>query len=137
GDLERAVAGLPGIPAAGLCARSRGVHLHARPARAVRGTAGLSRGGGARQCAAGDGACRRAARTAAAAGRPAGAHPAGDLAAPRAAGRRLFGVIFWYVVLGPTGAVMFRAADILRHHAEVDSEATRDAARQLYGVLEW
>src|SRR5690606_31349205 len=53
------------------------------------------------------------------------------------AGRRLFGVIFWYVVLGPTGAVMFRAADILRHHAEVDSEATRDAARQLYGVLEW
>lgn len=53
------------------------------------------------------------------------------------AGRRLFGVIFWYVLLGPAGAVMFRAADILRHHADVDSEAARAASRQLYGVLEW
>lgn len=53
------------------------------------------------------------------------------------AGRRLFGVIFWYVVLGPAGAVLFRAADILRHRSELDSPAALDAARQLYGVLEW
>ncbi|HEX6928813.1 MAG TPA: regulatory signaling modulator protein AmpE [Gammaproteobacteria bacterium] len=53
------------------------------------------------------------------------------------AGRRLFGVIFWYVVLGPAGAVMFRAADILRHRSDLDSEAALEAAGRLYGVLEW
>lgn len=53
------------------------------------------------------------------------------------AGRRLFSVIFWYVVLGPAGAVLFRAADILRHRADIDSDAARNAARQLYGILEW
>lgn len=53
------------------------------------------------------------------------------------AGRRLFGVIFWYVLLGPGGAVLFRAADILRHRSDLDSAAAADAARRLYGVLEW
>lgn len=53
------------------------------------------------------------------------------------AGRRLFGVIFWYVILGPAGAVLFRAADILRHRSDLHSPQAHDAARQLYGVLEW
>lgn len=53
------------------------------------------------------------------------------------AGRRLFGVVFWYVLLGPGGAVLFRAADILRHRSDLDSAAAADAAGRLYGVLEW
>lgn len=71
--------------------------------------------------------------------------PAGATARSRAvitrllvlAGRRLFGVIFWYAVLGPAGAVLFRASDILRHRSDLDSQATTSAAQQLYGVLEW
>jgi len=53
------------------------------------------------------------------------------------AGRRLFGAIFWYVILGPAGAVLFRAADILRHRSDLDSDAAIEAAQRLYGVLEW
>lgn len=53
------------------------------------------------------------------------------------AGRRLFGVIFWYVILGPAGAVLFRASDILRHRADLESEAALEAAQRLYGILEW
>lgn len=53
------------------------------------------------------------------------------------AGRRLFGVIFWYVLLGPAGAVLFRSSDILRHRADLDSAAVREAAQRFYGVLEW
>lgn len=53
------------------------------------------------------------------------------------AGRRLFGVIFWYVILGPAGAVLFRAADILRHRSDLDTDAALEAAQRLYGVLEW
>lgn len=53
------------------------------------------------------------------------------------AGRRLFGVIFWYVLLGPAGAVLFRAADILRHRADLEAGEPLEAARRLYGMLEW
>lgn len=55
------------------------------------------------------------------------------------AGRRLFGVIFWAALLGPGGAVLFRAADILRHSAEevgCPDHACGPAGR-LYGLLEW
>lgn len=55
------------------------------------------------------------------------------------AGRRLFSVIFWFVLLGPAGAVMFRAAEILRQRAKdyAGCELTHSAAQKLYGVLEW
>ncbi|HEX7031290.1 MAG TPA: regulatory signaling modulator protein AmpE, partial [Gammaproteobacteria bacterium] len=53
------------------------------------------------------------------------------------AGRRLFGVIFWYALLGPAGAVLFRAADILRHRSDLESDAALNAATRLYGMLEW
>lgn len=53
------------------------------------------------------------------------------------AGRRLFGVIFWYVLLGPAGAVLFRAADILRHRADLETGGPMEAAQRLYGMLEW
>lgn len=56
------------------------------------------------------------------------------------AGRRLFGVVFWFAILGPAGAVMFRGADILRHRAEEllrDGGEAVSAAQRLYGILEW
>lgn len=53
------------------------------------------------------------------------------------AGRRLFGVIFWFMLLGPAGAVLFRAADILRHRSDLDAGGALDAAQRLYGMLEW
>ncbi|MDX1442518.1 MAG: regulatory signaling modulator protein AmpE [Gammaproteobacteria bacterium] len=55
------------------------------------------------------------------------------------AGRRLFGVVFWAALLGPAGAVMFRAADILRHRAEEFGCPDRacGSAGRVYGILEW
>lgn len=54
-------------------------------------------------------------------------------------GRNLFSVVFWYVLLGPAGAVMFRSADILRHRAEelAGCAETQSAAQRLFGIIEW
>ena len=53
------------------------------------------------------------------------------------ANNRIFGVVFWFLVLGPTGAWAFRVLDLLRHRAEVktggeDATATMDAVRTLH-----
>ncbi|MEQ1802684.1 MAG: regulatory signaling modulator protein AmpE [Gammaproteobacteria bacterium] len=58
------------------------------------------------------------------------------------ANNRIFGVVFWFLVLGPTGAWAFRVLDLLRHRAEVksgeeDATATMDAVRTLHGLLAW
>jgi len=57
---------------------------------------------------------------------------------------RVFGVVFWFVLLGPVGAWLFRTADLCRRRAAF--EATRDpgsnrhlleAIRQIHAVLLW
>jgi membrane protein required for beta-lactamase induction len=57
---------------------------------------------------------------------------------------RIFAVIFWFVLLGPVGAWLFRVVDLLRRRAAFES--TRDAAlavaalpaaERLHGVLAW
>jgi len=58
------------------------------------------------------------------------------------ANNRIFGVVFWFLVLGPTGAWAFRVLDLLRHRAEVkaggeDATATMEAVRTLHGLLAW
>lgn len=53
---------------------------------------------------------------------------------------RLFGVVFWYAVLGPLGAALFRLAAVLRDNALnlVDEEVGyRLAALRLYHILGW
>jgi membrane protein required for beta-lactamase induction len=62
---------------------------------------------------------------------------------------RIFGVIFWFVVLGPVGlgpvgAWIFRVSDLLRRRAvfehmrgEHASEQTLVAIEAIYGVLKW
>jgi membrane protein required for beta-lactamase induction len=57
---------------------------------------------------------------------------------------RIFGVVFWFVVLGPAGAWLFRISDLLRRRAAF--EAVRDpdlktailpAIEAIYGTLKW
>ena len=49
------------------------------------------------------------------------------------ANNRLFGVVFWFMVLGPAGAWLFRVSDLLRRRAAF--EAARRAARGCRGDL--
>jgi len=63
------------------------------------------------------------------------------------ANNRLFAVIFWFIVLGPLGAWLYRAIDLIRHRAvfnawnrdEIDSnqELARGAAENLHGLIAW
>jgi membrane protein required for beta-lactamase induction len=58
------------------------------------------------------------------------------------ANNRMFGVVFWFLLLGPTGAWAFRVLDLLRHRAEVKegeevATPTMDAVRTLHGLLAW
>jgi membrane protein required for beta-lactamase induction len=67
------------------------------------------------------------------------------------ANNRMFGVIFWFLLLGPTGAWAFRVADLMRHRVEQRAAgkgagdtmvgeaptAMGEAVRTLHGVLAW
>jgi len=53
------------------------------------------------------------------------------------ANHRLFGVIFWFMVLGPCGAVLYRlAAALLQEHREIRG-SYGDSVRDLYNILDW
>lgn len=58
----------------------------------------------------------------------------------RAALRRWFGVLFWFIVLGPMGAVLYRAAQLLgtqRRFAPALPAGQREAIAGLTRVLDW
>lgn len=48
---------------------------------------------------------------------------------------RWFGVMFWFAVLGPVGAVLFRTVSLLAQRKQDDGFS--GAASQLYGILGW
>jgi membrane protein required for beta-lactamase induction len=57
---------------------------------------------------------------------------------------RIFGVIFWFVALGPVGAWLFRISDMLRRRAAFESLRDREidvtvfpGIEAAYGVLKW
>jgi membrane protein required for beta-lactamase induction len=57
---------------------------------------------------------------------------------------RIFGVIFWFVVLGPVGAWIFRVSDLLRRRVvfrhlrgENQNEFVLIAIEAIYGLLKW
>lgn len=57
---------------------------------------------------------------------------------------RIFGVIFWFVVLGPVGAWIFRVSDLMRRrvvfrHQRGDESDERIliAIEAIYGILKW
>lgn len=50
---------------------------------------------------------------------------------------RIFGVLFWFALLGPLGAVLYRATTELRRHTLADNDEFAWAARQLGAILDW
>jgi membrane protein required for beta-lactamase induction len=57
---------------------------------------------------------------------------------------RIFGVMFWFVALGPVGAWLFRISDMLRRRAAFESlrdpeidAAVFPAIEAAYGILKW
>jgi membrane protein required for beta-lactamase induction len=57
---------------------------------------------------------------------------------------RIFGVVFWFIVLGPVGAWAFRVSDLLRRRAVFESIREGDgpgpaltAIEAIYGLLKW
>jgi len=57
---------------------------------------------------------------------------------------RIFGVVFWFVVLGPVGAWLFRVSDLLRQRVAYDNSRQPDeagktlaAVEMVHGVLVW
>jgi membrane protein required for beta-lactamase induction len=57
---------------------------------------------------------------------------------------RLFGVVFWFIALGPVGAWLFRTSDLLRRRVAYSSgrnmegmEAILAAVENVHGVLVW
>ncbi|HEX7965594.1 MAG TPA: regulatory signaling modulator protein AmpE [Gammaproteobacteria bacterium] len=56
----------------------------------------------------------------------------------REANARQFGVLFWFGILGPGGAVLYRCADLMQRRPLPDlSPETYAAAARLLGVLDW
>jgi AmpE protein len=63
------------------------------------------------------------------------------------ANNRLFGVIFWFVVLGPLAAWAYRATDLIRRRAvfnatrgdgtDANADRMREAAETLHGWVAW
>ncbi len=57
---------------------------------------------------------------------------------------RIFGVVFWFIVLGPVGAWLFRVSDLFRHRAAYESARNPDTAttalnavETVHGILVW
>jgi membrane protein required for beta-lactamase induction len=78
-----------------------------------------------------------------AASRGAGVREAVEDAVFVQANNRIFGVVFWFVLLGATGAWLFRVSDLMRRRAAFEAarrggEATASAAPTLlHGLLAW
>jgi membrane protein required for beta-lactamase induction len=79
-----------------------------------------------------------------AAGRGAGRREAVEEAVFVQANNRIFGVIFWFMLLGPAGAWLFRVSDLMRRRAAFETtrrggvpEPTGGATALLHGLLAW
>ena len=59
------------------------------------------------------------------------------------ANNRIFGVVFWFILLGPVGAWLFRVTDLLRRRALFEAERVPELKQALthievvHGVLGW
>jgi len=63
------------------------------------------------------------------------------------ANSRIFGVIFWFMVLGPSGAWLFRVSDLMRRRAVFEAGRARAAgspeplyltvSQSIFGILAW
>lgn len=53
------------------------------------------------------------------------------------ANTRLLGVFFWFILLGPVGAVLFRISCVLKDNQIDESDDFANATRELYNILIW
>ncbi len=53
------------------------------------------------------------------------------------ANTRLLGVFFWFILLGPVGAVLFRASTLLKENQQDETGDFADASRELYRIMIW
>ncbi len=53
------------------------------------------------------------------------------------ANTRVLGVIFWFILLGPVGAVLFRISCLLKQHQQDQDDDFSQASRDLYDILAW
>jgi AmpE protein len=54
--------------------------------------------------------------------------------------RRVFGPVFWFAILGPVGALLYRLAQLLAHtpaHAQALPTAQQSLAQKFAGLLDW
>jgi membrane protein required for beta-lactamase induction len=70
-----------------------------------------------------------------AAGRGSGLREAVEEAIFVQANNRVFGVIFWFMLLGPAGAWLFRVSDLMRRRAAFEAVRREGAVQPLGGVL--
>jgi len=50
---------------------------------------------------------------------------------------RLLGVFFWFILLGPVGAVLFRVSALLKENQQTENDDFADASRELYRIMIW
>ena len=79
-----------------------------------------------------------------AAGRGSGLREAVEEAIFVQANNRIFGVIFWFMLLGPAGAWLFRVSDLMRRRAAFEAarsgtevQSSGGALAMLHGLLAW
>lgn len=53
------------------------------------------------------------------------------------ANTRLLGVFFWFILLGPVGAVLFRLSTLLKENQQAENDDFADASRELYRIMIW
>ena len=50
---------------------------------------------------------------------------------------RILGVFFWFILLGPVGAVLFRLTCLLKQNQQNEDDDFANASRDLYKILNW
>lgn len=53
------------------------------------------------------------------------------------ANTRMLCVFFWFILLGPVGAVLFRASCLLKENNQNETDDFTDASRDLYRIMIW
>lgn len=50
---------------------------------------------------------------------------------------RMLGVLFWFVLLGPAGALLYRLSDRQNRHYREEQTGYADSAKRLFDILSW
>jgi len=53
------------------------------------------------------------------------------------ANTRMLGVFFWFILLGPVGAVLFRASCLLKEKQQSEGDDFSEASQNLYDIMIW